>query len=78
MKSKLEVRKFAIDKAVAVMGYGSPAADVVALAQEIEKYVIGNADLPEMYDSDAAISNMFSKGFDKVLGIAADVGANKG
>lgn len=73
MKSKLEIRTFAVEKAVAVMGVGMPSKDVVAKAKEIEAYIIGNAELPEVYDSDAVVSNMFSKGFEKVLGALTNV-----
>lgn len=73
MKSKLEIRKFAVEKAVEVMGVGTPSKDVVAKAQEIEIYITGNAELPEVYDSDTAVSYMFSKGFEKVLGTLANV-----
>ena len=73
MKSKIEIRTFAVEKAVAVMGVGTPSKDVVAKAKEIESYIIGSAELPEVYDSDAAVSNMFSKGFEKVLGTLANV-----
>ena len=48
MKSKIEVRVFAVNKAVEVMGTGALIKDVVAKAQEIEKYVIGEAELPEI------------------------------
>lgn len=50
MKSKIEVRVFAVNKAVEVMGVGALIKDVVAKAQEIEKYVIGEAVLPETYE----------------------------
>lgn len=48
MKSKIEVREFAINKAVEIMGAGALIKDVVAKAQEIEKYVVGEAELPEL------------------------------
>lgn len=48
MKSKIEVRVFAVEQAVKIMGVGTPQKDVVAKAQEIEKYVIGAAELPEI------------------------------
>lgn len=56
MKSKIEVRTFAVEKAVAVMGVGSPIKDVVAKAQEIEAYVIGEAELPEVEDTAATVT----------------------
>lgn len=48
MKSKIDVRVFAVNKAVEVMGTGALIKDVVAKAQEIENYVIGEAELPEV------------------------------
>jgi hypothetical protein len=50
MKSKIEARTFAVNKAVEVMGTGALIKDVVAKAQEIEKYVIGEAVLPEVFE----------------------------
>lgn len=48
MKSKIEVRVFAVNKAVEIMGAGAIVKGVVAKAQEIEKYVVGAAELPEI------------------------------
>lgn len=48
MKSNIEVRVFAVNKAVEIMGAGAVVKDVVTKAQEIEKYVIGAAKLPEI------------------------------
>lgn len=50
MKSKIDVRVFAVNKAVEVMGTGAVIKDVVAKAQEIEKYIIGEAVLPEVFE----------------------------
>lgn len=50
MKSKIDVRVFAVEKAVAVMGPGSPLKDIIEKAKEIEAYVVSEADLPETYD----------------------------
>lgn len=50
MKSKIDVRVFAVEKAVAVMGLGSPLKDIIEKAKEIEAYVVSEADLPETYD----------------------------
>lgn len=50
MKSRIEVRVFAVEQAVKIMGAGTPQKDVVAKAQEIEKYIIGDAVLPEVVD----------------------------
>lgn len=48
MKSRIEARIFAVNKAVEVMGSGAIMKDVVNKAREIEKYVVGEADLPEV------------------------------
>jgi hypothetical protein len=48
MKSKLKVRVFAVEQAVKIMGSGTPTKDVVVKAQEIEKYILGEAVLPEV------------------------------
>ena len=60
MKSKLEVRVFAVEKAVAIMSVGAPSKDVVAKAQEIEAYVIGAAELPEVADEASPIDYLNS------------------
>lgn len=57
-----------MEKAVAVMGVGSPIKDVVAKAQEIEKYIIGEAVLPELADEASPM--------DLINGIAAAVNAS--
>ena len=51
-KSKIEVREYAINKAIELMGTGTPQKDVVAKAKEIETYVIGEAELPEVLDEE--------------------------
>ena len=48
MKSKIEVREFAVKIAADIMGKGTPVDSLIAKAQEIEKYVIGAAILPEV------------------------------
>lgn len=58
MKSRLEVRKFAIESAVAIIGSGTPSKDVVEKAKEIEVYIIGEAILPETYDDVNAITGL--------------------
>lgn len=47
MKSKIEVRVFAVEQAVKIMGAGTPQKDVVAKAQEIEKYIVQDIALPD-------------------------------
>ena len=68
MKSKIEVRVFAVNKAVEIMGTGAIVKDVVTKAQEIEKYIIGEAVLPEIADEASPM--------DLINGIAAAVNAN--
>ena len=68
MKSKIDVRVFAVEQAVKIMGVGTPQKDVVAKAQEIEKYVIGEAVLPEIADEASPM--------DLINGIAAAVNAS--
>ena len=48
MKSKIEVRVFAVEQAVKIMGAGTPQKDVVAKAQEIEKYIVQDVVLPDV------------------------------
>lgn len=68
MKSKIDVRVFAVEQAVKIMGVGVPQKDVVAKAQEIEKYILGDAVLPEVADEASPI--------DLINGIAAAVNAS--
>lgn len=56
MKSKIEVRKFAVEKAVEIMGTGTSQKDVVSKAKEIEAYIIGDAVLPEVYNDMDAVN----------------------
>lgn len=48
MKSKIEVRVFAVEQAVKVMGAGTPQKDVVVKAQEIENYIVQDVVLPDV------------------------------
>lgn len=73
MKSKLEIRVFAIEQAVKVMGVGIPVKDVVEKAKEIETYIIGDAELPESYDSEGALMGQILQGVQAIRG-KADVG----
>lgn len=57
-KSKIEVREYAINKAIELMGTGTPQKDVVAKAKEIETYVIGESELPETVDENELISSI--------------------
>ena len=42
LKSKMDVRVFAVQRAAEIMGTGTPDKDVVAKAKEIEAYVSGD------------------------------------
>lgn len=55
MKSLIEIRKFAVEKAVEVMGAGTATKDVVEKAREIEVYIVGGAELPEVYKEDEVL-----------------------
>ena len=73
MKSKIEVRTFAVNKAVEVMGAGAVIKDVVSKAQEIEKYVLGAAVLPEVADEASPIDYLNKVA--SLIGGNADVAA---
>lgn len=73
MKSKLEIRVFAIEQAVKVMGVGIPIKDVVEKAKEIEAYVVGEINLPESYDSEGALMGQILQGV-QAIRCKADVG----
>ena len=69
MKSRIEVRVFAVEQAVKIMGSGTPQKDVVAKAQEIEKYIIGDAVLPEVADESSPMEVL--NGIMSAIGSAA-------
>lgn len=69
MKSIIEVRKFAVEKAVQVLGQGAMVKDVVAKATEIESYVMKGIELPPVYDETQALGNVFAKGLGTALGV---------
>lgn len=48
LKSMLSARKWAIERAIEMMGQGVPVKDVVEKAKEIVAYVTGEAVLPEV------------------------------
>ncbi len=48
MKSKIEVREFAVKTAADIMGKGTPVDSLITKAKEIESYIIGGAILPEV------------------------------
>jgi hypothetical protein len=69
MKSKLEIRVFAIEQAVKVIGISTPVKDVVEKAKEIEAYIIGDAELPESYDNEGALMEKLCLGMRGVIGV---------
>ena len=73
MKSRLDIRVFAVEQAVRVMGYNTPIKDVVEKAKEIEAYVVGEINLPESYDSEGALMGQILQGEQAIRG-KADVG----
>lgn len=48
MKSKLELRQFAVT--TAANAEGVTAENFIAFAKSVEEYVLGSAELPEHYD----------------------------
>lgn len=57
-KSKIEVREYAMNKAVELMGTGTPTKQVVEKAKEIETYVKGEAQLPEVLDEEKMVNTI--------------------
>lgn len=63
MKSKIEVRKFAVEKATQIMGAGTADKDVISKAKEIEAYIIGEAQLPEVFNEEKELMKDIIKEF---------------
>ena len=57
-KSKIEVREYAMNKAVELMGTGTPTKQVVDEAKEIETYIKGEAELPEVLDEEKMVNTI--------------------
>lgn len=57
-KSNIEVREYAMNKAVELMGTGTPTKQVVEKAKEIETYVKGEAELPEVLDEEKMVNTI--------------------
>ena len=72
MKSRLEIRVFAVEQAVRVLGTSSPIKDVVEKAKTIEAYVVGEANLPESYDNEGVLMGQILQGVQAIRG--KDVG----
>lgn len=54
MKSKIDIRIFAVEQAAKIMGAGTPAKDVVGKAAEIESYITNGIELPDIATSELA------------------------
>ena len=57
-KSKIEVREYAMNKSIELMGPGTPTKQVLEKAKEIESYIVGEAKLPETVDDSEIISSI--------------------
>ena len=56
MKSKIELRQFAVSSALNLEDV--TAENVISTAKAIEKYVLGDAKLPEYYDDFSQLDKM--------------------
>lgn len=56
MKSKIELRQFAVSSALNLEDV--TAENVISTAKAIEKYVLGDAELPEYYDDFSQLDKM--------------------
>lgn len=56
MKSKMEIRQFAVNTALAFEDVTSET--LIPTAEKIEKYVLGSAELPENYDDFSQLNKM--------------------
>lgn len=72
MKSKIEVREFAVKIAADIMGKGTPVDSLIAKAKEIEKYIIGEAMLPEVA---ADTTESLVDGLKSIIGGVNDIAA---
>ena len=70
MKSKVEVRKFAVEIATQILGKGTTDKDEVGKAKEIEVYVLGDAELPETYDELNAVRGALGGTISQMFGAA--------
>lgn len=71
--SKVEVRMHAVGMAPMFAGHGAGLEKCIEAAKEIEKYIIGGIELPEVYDPNAYLKDMtkiwetsFSKGRENI------------
>lgn len=73
METKIDIRKFAVDKAITLLGAGTPMKDVVTKAKEIEAYIVEGIELPD--DPDKAFADMFAKGMNLAMELTNVAGA---
>ncbi len=57
-RTKIEVREYAMNMAVELMGTGTPTKQVVDKAKEIETYIKGEAELPEVLDEEKMVNTI--------------------
>ena len=57
-RSKIEVREYALNKAIELLGAGTPVKQAVEKAKEFETYIIGEAELPETIDENEVINTI--------------------
>lgn len=69
-KSKIEIREFAVKQAVALLGAGTPQKDVVEKAKEIESYIAGDAELPEVYNDMEEVNGIMGSAIQMLQGFS--------
>lgn len=69
-KSKIEIREFAVKQAVALLGAGTPQKDVVEKAKEIESYITGDAELPEVYNDMEEVNGIMGSAIQMLQGFS--------
>ena len=72
MKSKIEVRKFAVEQAHLSMIKGDSDKSVVEVAKEIADFVLGDAELPEYVSDDDTLTALT-----KIVSGNAIIGTNE-
>lgn len=71
-KSKIEIREFAVKQAIELLGNGTPQKDVVEKAKEIEAYITGDAELPEVYSEAETVGNLLENAIGAIRDIMGD------
>ena len=72
MKSKIEVRKFAIEQAHLSMIKGDSDKSIVEVAKEIADFVLGDAALPEYVNDEDTLTALT-----KIISANAIIGTNE-